>query len=166
MAPGTDLIQLLLDMAYAHIWVIPDQTVYKGGDLYDKYDNLKYFADTTGLEDKALGGSDVPVSVSGHSRQHFMRDPAPTTVAATTRQTYQGVRQTKGAIPGVTVTLHDGIEKREFQWTGTMAALYNWLKANAIKDITLFGPTGAPYDPIPTATPLGAQGTDMVRKAA
>ena len=160
------LIPQLFDMAYAHIYVIPDQTVYKGGDLYDKYGNLEYYADVSGLEDKALGGYDKPVAAKQHSRNHFMRDPAPSTVSATTRQTYQGVRQTKGAIPGITITISDGIEKRDFQWTGTMAALYNWLKAEAIKDITLFGQTGTPYDPIPTATTLGAQGSDMVRKAA
>ena len=163
---GTVLIPHLFDMAYAHIYVIPDQSVYKGGDLYDKYGNLEYFADVSELVDKATGGYDRPVSAKAHSRNHFLRDPAPSTVSATTRQTFQGVRQTKGAIPGVTIEIDDGIEKRQFQWTGTMAAIYAWLKDEAIKDITLYGPTGTPYDPIPTATTLGAQGTDMVRKAA
>ena len=164
---GTVLIPQLFDMAYAHIYVIPDQSVYKGGDLYDRYGNLEYFADVDGLEDKALGGYDLPISAKAHSRNHFLRDPAPSSISATTRQTYQGVRQTKGAIPGVTITLDDGIQSREFQWTGTMAAIYAWLKAEANVDMTLFGPTGTPYDPIPAATTLlGAQGTDMVRKAA
>jgi hypothetical protein len=144
-------------MTYAHIYVIPDQGNMTGGDLYDKYGNLSFFADVTGLVDKTQTGVDLTVPVKTFNRQRFMRDPAPYSVAASTRYVSMNIRQTKGGIPGVTITLvgpsATGVERRQFGWTGSMSALYAWLKANASIPINLFGPTGTPYDPIPAATP-------------
>lgn len=139
-------------MAYDHIYVIPDTLSAKGGDFYDRYGNLSYFADVSGLADKTQGGYDITSTVKAHTREHFMRDPAPSNVDASTRFASYGVRQTKGAVPGYTVYLQSGTEKREFQYTGTMAGLLAWLKDNAIVIINMYGPSGTPYDPIPVAT--------------
>ena len=46
-----------------------------------------------------------------------------------------------------------GEETRQFQFTGTMSALYAWLTTTAKMQVQIFGPTGTPYDPIPAATP-------------
>ena len=59
-----------------------------------------------------------------------------------------GINQAKGAIPGYTVTFADSAEKRQFQYTGTMSGLYAFCKANAAVNLTLYGPTGGPKDPI------------------
>ena len=66
------------------------------------------------------------------------------------------IRQTKGGTPGVTITLvgqgaTGPVERRQFGWTGSMSALYAWLKTTANISINMFGPTGTPYDPIPAA---------------
>ena len=140
-------------MAYAHIYVIPDQGSMKGGDLYDKYGNLSYFADVAALSDKTSSGSDQQVVVAAHQRGAFMRDPAPTNITSQVRNVSVGIRQSKG-IPGRTITLISdaglpGEEQRQFQWTGTMSALVAWLKTTAKMQINLVGPKGAPYDPIP-----------------
>jgi hypothetical protein len=142
----------------AYIWVIPDQGAMKGGDLYDRFGNLTYFADTAGLTDKAATAADKQVTVKAHSRASFMRDPAPSNVATSSRSFTTGIRRSKGALPGYTVTfLSDaglpGEETRQFQFTGTMSALYAWLKTTAKMQVQIFGPTGTPYDPIPAATP-------------
>lgn len=142
----------------AYIWVIPDQGAMTGGDLYDKFGNLTYFADTAALTDKASTGVDKVITVKAHSRNSFMRDPAPSNVTTSSRNVSVGIRRSKGALPGYTVTfLADaglpGEEKRQFQYTGTMSALYAWLKTTAKMQVQLFGPTGTPYDPIPAATP-------------
>lgn len=144
-------------MTYAHIYVIPDQGNLKGGDLYDKYGNLQYFADVAGLADKTTGGADLEVAVAASKRGRFMRDPDPYDVSSNTRYVSMGVRQTKGGIPGVTVTLvgpetFGKRERRQFGWTGTMSGLYAWLKTTALVEIALYGPTGTPYDLIPEAT--------------
>ena len=141
-------------MAYAHIFVIPDTASAKGGDFYDKYGNLTYFADVAGLTDKTSTGYAVTSTVKAHTREHFMRDPAPSNVASFSRFASVGIRQIKGAVPGYTVTFTDDTEKREFQYTGTMAGLVAWLKTTAKLDIQLIGPSGTPYDPIP-AVPAG-----------
>lgn len=136
-------------MAYAHIYVIPDQGNMTGGKLYDRYGNLSFFADVDALVDSTRTAQDVEASVASHQRGAFMRDPAPSTISAHNRFTSTGLRQTKGAPPGYTVTLVSGDEKRQFQWTGTMSCLVAWLKTTANVAIDLFGPTGAPYDTIP-----------------
>lgn len=139
-------------MKAAHIFVIPDSSNIKGGDLYDKFGNLTYFADISSLSDKATTGADISPSVSAHSRDSFMRDPAPSTVKAHTRYLSTGLRQSKGGFPGFTVTLSDGTETRDFSYTGTMSGLVAWLKTTAKVTVTLYGPTGTPYDPIPAAS--------------
>jgi hypothetical protein len=143
-------------MTYQNIYVIPDQGSLKGGDLYDKFGNLAFFADVTALVDKTQTGYDLSVAVGASTRGRFMRDPAPYTVAANTRYVSMNIRQTKGGIPGVTITLVSpgiggGIERRQFGWTGSMSALYAWLKTTANIEINMFGPTGTPYDPIAAA---------------
>jgi len=143
-------------MTYSNIYEIPDQGTMKGGDLYDKFGNLSFFADVTGLTDKTQTGVDLTVPVKASTRGRFMRDPAPYTVAANTRYVSMNIRQTKGGIPGVTITLvgqnvGGPIERRQFGWTGSMSALYAWLKTTANIQINMFGPTGTPYDPIPAS---------------
>ena len=139
-------------MKAANIYVIPDSSNIKGGDLYDKFGNLSYFADVTGLDDKTKTGADISPSVSAHSRNSFMRDPAPSSVSAHTRYLSTGLRQSKGGFPGVGITLDDGVERRDFSYTGTMSGLVAWLKTTAKHKITLYGPTGTPYDTIPVAS--------------
>lgn len=138
-------------MTYSHIYVIPDQGAMKGGDLYDKFGNLTYFADVTALTDKTQTGVDKQISRSAHTRDHFMGDPAPSSVVASTVNVSVGLRQSKGATPGITITLVSGDEKRDFGWTGTMSALVAWLKSTAKVTINLYGDKGTPYDPIPAA---------------
>jgi len=141
-----------------YIWVIPDQGAMKGGDLYDTFGNLTYFADTTALTNKAATATDKQVTVKAHTRNSFMRDPAPSNVSVSGRNFTTNIRRSKGALPGYTVTfLSDaGLpdeEKRQFQYTGTMSALYAWLKTTAKMQVQIFGPTGTPYDPIPGVSP-------------
>jgi hypothetical protein len=143
-------------MTYQNIYVIPDQGSLKGGDLYDKFGNLSFFADVTALVDKTQTGVDLSVAVGASTRGRFMRDPAPYTVAANTRYVSMNIRQTKGGIPGVTITLvgqnvGGPIERRQFGYTGGLSALYAWLKTTANISINMFGPTGTPYDPIAAA---------------
>lgn len=139
-----------------HIYVIPDQGGTTGGDLYDRWGNLSFFADVTSLTDKTRSAVDKSVTVKSHSRNSFMRDPAPTNVGAFAYSASFGLRRSKGGYPGDVITLVSdlglpGQEKRTFHYTGSMSALVAWLKTTAKMQINLFGPTNAPYDPIPAA---------------
>ena len=136
-------------MAYTKIWEINDGGVYGEGKIYDRWGNLTYFVDTSGLTDLTKTGKDVVSTVRAHSRPAFMGAKSKSSVSEHFRYSMQGVRQTKGAIPGYTVTLVGGDEKRQFQVTCTMSSLVKYVKDNAKIEVTIYGPTGTPYDPIP-----------------
>ena len=141
-------------MAYAHIWQMRDpnnSSTYTGGKLYDRFGNLEFFADVSGLVDLTQTGIDVVTDVGGFSRSFFMNSAGKSSVRRFTRYSMQNVRQIKGAIPGHTIQLAAEGELRQFQITCSISYLLQWLMENAIKEVTLYGPKGTPYDPIPPA---------------
>ena len=140
---------------YKHAYVIPDGAKIKGGTLYDRWGNLAYYADVEALEDKAQTAADKESPVKAHSRARFMNSKGQSSVPATTRNYSVGLRQSKGALPGFNITLADETESRVFTYDGSMSGLVAWLKTKALVDIELYGPTGAPYDPIPPAGEAG-----------
>lgn len=145
-------------MFVTHIWEIPDQLGMRGGDLYDTYGNLTYFADTALLVDKTRNGIDKQVSVKAHTRSRFMRDPSPYQVSQTVYQRSYGNSIAKGAMPGYEVVFVSdaglpGEEKRSFQFTGTISALTAWLKDTAKMQVDIYGPKGGLSASVPAATP-------------
>ena len=141
-----------------HIWEIPDQLQMRGGDLYDMWGNLTYFADTAGLVDKTRTGLDKQINVKAHTSSRFMRDPAPYQVGATAYTRSYGNGRYKGALPGYTVTFISdaglpGEETRQFQFTGTLSALVAWLKDTAKMQVAVYGPSGSLTALVPAATP-------------
>ena len=133
---------------YTNAYEIPAGAKIAGGTLYDRWGNFSYFADVSALDDKANIGADKESSVVAHSRERFMGSKGSASVKGTTRYYSVGLRQTKGALPGFNITLTDGTELRTFTYDGNMSGLVAWLKTKAKVDIEMFGPTGAPYDPI------------------
>lgn len=137
---------------YEHAYVIPDVGPWKGGVLYDKFGNLSYFADVADLEDKTKTGEDKVISVRNHEKSYYMRSQSKYGVKLSTAYKSVGVQLLKGAIPGHTITLVSGDEKRQFQYDGNDSQLYAWIKANAKVIIDMYGPSGTPYVQIPVAT--------------
>ena len=145
-------------MKVAHIWEIPDQGSMRGGDLYDTYGNLGYFADTAGLTDKTATGVDKAITVKAHTASRFMRDPAPYSVNATAYTRSYGNGRYKGALPGYEVVFVSdaglpGEERRSFQYTGTLSALVAWLKTTAKMLVDVYGRSGSLTASVPAATP-------------
>lgn len=145
-------------MLVNHIWEIPDQLQMRGGDFYDMWGNLTYFADTAALTDKTVSGVDKAVNVKAHTASRFMRDPAPYQVGATAYTRSYGNGRNKGALPGYTVTFVSdaglpGEETRQFQYTGTLSALVAWLKTTAKMQVAVYGPSGSLNALVPAATP-------------
>lgn len=136
---------------YQHAYVIPDGAKIKGGTLYDRWGNFSYFADVTALVDKTQTAADKETPVIAHTKSRFMNSKGTSSVPQSTRNYSTGLRQTKGALPGFNITLSDGTEDRIFTYDGNMSGLVAWLKQNALVIIEMYGPTGAPYDPIPVA---------------
>ena len=145
-------------MKYSHIWEIPDQLGMRGGDLYDTYGNLTYFANTALLVDKTKTAEDKQVQVKAHTSSRFMRDPAPYQVSATVYERSYKMGRSKGAMPGYTVVFVSdaglpGEEKRSFQYTGTLSALRAWLVDTAKMLVDVYGPSGSLSFSVPAATP-------------
>ena len=138
--------------ASKHVYVLPDQTVYRGGKIYDRFGNLEYFADVSSLNDEAAsGGTDTVSEVKAHTRLPYMNSKSSISVPKHDRNVMTGVRQSKGALPGVVFTLVTALEKRDFTTTASSSAVYGWLKTNAKIDVTMYW-TGTPYDPITAAS--------------
>ena len=134
-----------------NVYILPTQaTKYKGGKIYDKYSNLQYFADVTGLEDLAsTGGTDTEYQRKAFTRKPYLNSKASISVPQTTVNVVTGVNQSKGALPGYTFFLQSGTEKRAFTTTASISAVWSWLKTTAKVPITMYGPSGTPKDPIP-----------------
>ena len=142
---------------YTHAYVIPDSANIKGGVLYDRWGNLAYFANVDALLDLTQTGQDKESTVKQYSRGRFMNSSGSSTVSSTTRYFSTGIRQSKGALPGYTITIASdegqaNEEKRQFQYTGTMSGLIAWLKTTANLDLRVYGKTGTPSDPIPAVS--------------
>ena len=134
--------------AVSHVYVLPDQSPYSGGKIYDRYGNLEYFADVTSLTDEAnSGGTDSFMDVTAHSRKPYINSKTEISVAKHSRNVVTGIAQSKGALPGVAFQLVSELENRQFTTTASMSATYTWLKANAKIDFTLYW-DGRPKDPI------------------
>jgi hypothetical protein len=145
-------------MNVTHIWEIPDASSMRGGDLYDAFGNLDYFADTTGLTDKTNNPQDKQVNVKSHTRSRYMGDVAPFSVNATAYTRSYGLGQKKGALPGYTIVFVSDAglpaeEKRQFQYTGTLSALNAWLGGTAKMLVDVYGPSGSLSMSVPGATP-------------
>lgn len=135
-------------MKAAKVYVIPDQGSMTGGKLYDRWGNFDFFADVTALDELTSTAVDKTVSVPVHDRGRFMRDPAPTNVAAYSYSKSFFGMPGKGAYPGKTFTFasfeDDGTtpQVRDFTFTGTNSALVAWLKTTAERDIDIYGERG------------------------
>ena len=130
---------------YTNAYVIPAVGPVPGGVLYDKFGNFSYFGDTSGLVDLTKTAADKVISVSGTTVHYYMRSKGKFTRSGSTAYRTVGIQMAKGAIPGVTVILESGTEKRQFQYEGNLSSLYNWLKNNSLVVIDMFGPSGTPY---------------------
>ena len=134
--------------AISHVYVLPDQSPYRGGKIYDRWGNLEYFADVTSLTDEASsGGTDSFMDVKAHPRKPYINSKTEISVEKHSRNVVTGIAQSKGALPGIAFQLVSANEKRQFTTTASMSATYTWLKANAKIDFTLYW-DGRPKDPI------------------
>ena len=148
---------------YSHAYVIPDQgenDQLAGGVLYDRWDNFSWFADVADLDDASQLAIPRTSEVKEHKRSRFMNSKGKISMPRHNRDFISGIIRSKGALPGKTITLQanddlGGEEIRDFTYTGTMAAIYEFLKTACKRDITLYGERGTPYETIVKAAQEG-----------
>ena len=109
--------------------------------------NLNYFLKTS-LEPDTVGGvenrtKDIPK----RTVSRYVNDPNPYEIKALTgvRYLYDPGRKNGGATPGQEMILADGVEKRNFTYTGSFLDVHAYMVGNAKMDLTLYS-AGAGYE--------------------
>jgi hypothetical protein len=112
----------------------------KSVKVYAIEDNWKYFVTDTPDAPGVIASKTF--SMPATSVHRFPGDPLPFN-----RKSYSATRSLPVArgrtIPGKPFVLTDGIETRQFSFTGSMTSLYSYVVSAATKNCTLISPSGA-----------------------
>lgn len=142
-------------MSYAKIWIETSSDL----KIWDKYDNLKYFCDVSGLTEASASIVNKQATVKGSSVHYYMNSPSTYTRAATSRQFMFDPGRRKGnAIPGNPFVLVSdaglpGEERRQFRYEGAIIDLHAFLVGSAKMMLDFYSETGTRYTAIPGNTP-------------
>ena len=142
-------------MSYDKIWI----EAASGLTIWDKYGNLEYFCDTTGLTEASSSVTNKQANVKASSVHYYMNSETTYTRAATTKQFIHDPGRRKGnAIPGKPFVLvaDAGLpseEKRQFTFEGAFLDLHAFVTGSAKMTVDLFSDSGTRYTAIPESTP-------------
>ncbi len=107
-------------------------------------DNINYFIKTPLTPDSASEVVNKTTTVKAHTRRNYAGDPAPSNVSASSREfLVDPGRRNGSAVPGNPFILDDGIERRQFQYTGTFMDLHAFFVGQAKADMTLYSQSAA-----------------------
>ncbi len=138
-------------MSYAKIWI----EAATGLTIWDKYGNLEFFCDTTGLTEASASVTNKQANVKGSSVHHYMNSESTYTRAATMKQfIHDPGRRSGNAIPGKPFVLvaDAGLpseENRRFAYEGAFLDLHAFVTGAAKMQVDLFSETGTRYTTIP-----------------
>ena len=142
-------------MSYEKIWI--DAT--NGLKIWDKYGNLDFFCDTSGLTEASASVVNKQANVKGSSVHYYMNSAATYTRGATSKQYIVDPGRRKGnAIPGKPFVLVadaglPGEETRQFTYEGAFMDLHAFIVGSAKMMVDLFSETGTRYTAIPAVSP-------------
>ena len=118
--------------------------VTSGNAIYAETDNINYFLKIDLVPASAGSVVDKQSAVKGFTRRRYVGDPAASNVSATTRDyLFDPGRRNGAATPGKPFILDDGIEKRQFTYTGSFTELHSFLILDVSQDCTLYSPSAA-----------------------
>ena len=104
--------------------------------IYAETANLNYFLKETLEPDSVDGVTNVSQSVKTHTRRRYAGDSTPANVSAHSRTVLVDPGRRNGsATPGKQMILSDGIETRQFTYTGPWTDVHSFLVANAAMDL-------------------------------
>lgn len=142
-------------MSYEKIWI----DAANGLRIWDKFGNLEFFCDTSGLTEASASVTNKQANVKGSSVHYYMNSAATYTRGATVRQFIHDPGRRKGnAIPGKPFVLVadaglPGEETRQFTYEGAFMDLHAFITGAAKMQVDLFSETGTRYTAIPAASP-------------
>jgi len=115
-----------------------------GNAIYGETANINYFLNTPLTPDTAAGAQTKQANVSAFTRRRYPGDPAPSNVAASTREyLFDPGRRNGAATPGAPFRLEDDVENRSFTFTGPFVALHAFLVGDAKMALTCYSPSAA-----------------------
>ena len=104
--------------------------------IYAESANLNYFLSTPLEPDSVDGVTNVSQSVKTHTRRRYVGDPTPANVSAHSRTVLVDPGRRNGSgTPGKQMILSDGVETRQFTYTGPWTDVHAFLVANAAMDL-------------------------------
>ena len=127
-------------MSYEKIWI----EAATGLKIWDKYGNLDYFCDTTGLTEASASIVNKTANVKSSSVHYYMNSEATYTRAATAKQfIYDPGRRKGNAIPGKPFVLVadaglPGEESRQMRYEGAFMDLHAFITGAAKMQVDLF----------------------------
>lgn len=142
-------------MSYEKIWI----EASTGLRIWDKFGNLDYFCDTSGLTEASDSVVNKQANVKGSSVHYYMNSAATYTRGATVKQfIYDPGRRKGNAIPGKPFVLVSDAglpaeETRQFTYEGAFMDLHAFITGSAKMMVDLFSESGTRYTAIPGVTP-------------
>ena len=112
-----------------------------GGDaaIYAETANLNYFLKEALAPDSATSVTNVQQSVKAHTRRRYVGDTTPANVSAHSRDVLVDPGRRNGsATPGQQMVLSDGVETRQFTYTGPWTDVHAYLVGNAKMDMSAY----------------------------
>jgi len=112
--------------------------------IYGEPDNINYFLNSDLVPASAGAVVNKEAIVGSSTRRKYAGDPAPSNVKSHTREfLYDPGRRNGAAVPGKPFILDDGIEKRQFSFTGNFVDLHAFFVGDAKMALTLYSPSAA-----------------------
>ena len=116
----------------------------EGNAIYGETANINYFLKTELVPAGQGTTVNKTANVSAFTRRRYPGDPEPSNVAASTREfLYDPGRRNGAATPGSQFILDDGVEKRQFTFTGPFLDLHAFILGDASMDLTLYSPSSS-----------------------
>ena len=106
--------------------------------------NINYFITTTLTPVSEGAVVNKTSSVSAHTRRRYATDTTPVNVSGGDREyLYDPGRRNGAAVPGNPFILDDGLEKRQFHYTGNFIDLHAFFVGEAKMALTLYSQSAA-----------------------
>jgi hypothetical protein len=113
-------LRFLIDESYQQKLQYEDEAF----TVYGSVTNWNYFFDKLIVPVSEAGLQVKTYTRSASTRRRYKGDPSPINVSASAHEwVYDPGRKVGNAVPGYTIVLDDGIEKRQFQFNGDVAEL-------------------------------------------
>lgn len=114
------------------------------GAIYGEPANINYFLKTALVPDSVDGVVNAQSDVKAHTRRRYAGDSTPINVSSATREyLVDPGRRNGAAIPGNPMIVDDGVERRQFHYTGNFVDLHAFFVGNAKMALTLYSQSAA-----------------------